>query len=561
MKIVLVAQNSSYTHTNAAVRILKCCLEDAGHTASIVETTVNDKGGVLGLCERLVAEKADMYAFSVYIWNREQQILAASSVKKLLPSCLVVFGGPEVSYDGDFFEKYPFADYLIRGEGEKAICDIANGKYPPKTDVNADVYEGFSESDEPYYSHRFSCGAEQGKLVYYESLRGCPYSCSYCLSSVKKTCGLRKKSVEKTVFEVETLMAHTPRAIKFVDRTFNADIPRARLLFSEFIRLSERFMTDGIYKGPNLHFEICAALIDCETVEVLKKAPKGLFRFEIGLQSVNENTLSAIGRKNDTEKILFNVNILREKTNIELHIDLISGLPHDTYDGMKKAYNLIYGKCDMLQLGILKLLPGTKMREDAERYSISYLDTPPYTVLETSTMSFCELRRLSAIADATERFSGENSGFYETVKFLVQGFESPFDFFEALSIYLEDKGNVSSKKLYAEMLHFAGIKTDFDEQQLFLLRERLRFDYLMSQQGAIPHEISHEYSDDEKNFVSSVRRIAIALCRENGTDLFVPATEIHVFGFDCENVYIIDRKNRVYIKEKSEKFVQLVQQS
>lgn len=552
MKTVLVAQNSSYTHTNAAVRILANMLNGAGHDAIVVETTISERGGVSSLCERLYREKADIYAFSVYIWNRSEQLCAASLIKKLLPSCTVVLGGPEVSYETeDFLYKNPFVDHVIRGEGEKAIVDIADGKCQ-RGFVDGGIFEGFTDSHEPYFSCGKSYGDTDGKLIYYETSRGCPFSCSYCLSSVKSAgCAVRAKPTELVKSELSMLMRKNVKVIKLVDRTFNYDRKRAYTLFSHMIAESAFLLDEkGCYVGATVHFEICASLLDEKTLTLLEKAPKGLFRFEIGVQTTNPKSLNAIGRADDTEIILKNVDILREKTNIELHLDLICGLPCDTFGDVRESFNAVYGRCDKLQMGFLKLLSGTRMKAEAQKYGMVSLDVPPYTVLCTKDISFEEMMTLRRISDIAEKLSDKESGFETAVAFIVKESVSPFDMYLALSEYLNNKGNISSKRLYAEIFGFACKHLSLTEDKKEELKERLRFDYLMSNQGRPPCEIERGYTDEEAEYLSEMRKKAIHERDREKDDFFIPALEAHLFCFDTENVYIIDRKNRTYFTIK-----------
>lgn len=551
MKIVLVAQNSSFTHTNAAVRIFYSLLSPH-HDVSIVETTVNDRGGVLALSEKLFELDADIYMFSVYIWNRQNQLQTARTIKQLLPRCITVVGGPEISFEGqEFMSANPYIDYLVRGEGETAICDIADGKITEKGIVDGVTYPGFEKMPEPYFCSENPYGECDGKLVYYESSRGCPYNCSYCLSSVKKRGErVRFKPAETVLQEISVLMSHNVRIIKFVDRTFNADTKRAAEIFEGILGISEKYLRDGKYTGATCHFEICAALIDQQTVDILSRAPDGLFRFEIGVQTATPSALSAIGRANDTERIIKNVGILRERTKLEIHLDLISGLPTDTYEGIKESFNLIYGKCDMLQLGILKLLPGTKIREDVEKYSIRYLGDPPYTVLQTSTMSFAELRRLERIAHATERFSAQNGNFKKSCEYLVSLADTPFDFYEKIADYFAEKENMTQKTLSSELLNFAQVSGLCNCSELEMLREYLRFDWILSNQGSAPLGMEKKYTEEQSEFLRKTKTEYIHSFPKNRADIFVPAAEAHIFGFDSENVYIIDRKNGVYKKKR-----------
>ena len=473
-------------------------------------------------------------------------------LKKLLPGSLMLFGGPEVSFEGrDFFEKYPFADYLIKGEGEVAICDAADGKYSPKTIIDGGIFDGFGNSTEPYFSDGNDDAFCDGKLIYYESSRGCPYNCSYCLSSVKKRGEkLRFKPADVVKKEIAVILSHNVRTIKFVDRTFNADKERAKELFSYFIQLSEKYMENGKYKGPALHFEICAALLDDACVEILSIAPKGLFQFEIWVQTITPQTLLAIGRNDDTQKILANVRKLREKTNITVHLDLICGLPLDTYGGIASSFDAIYGLCDCIQVGILKILPGTKMIEDSEKYGIKYLDNPPYTVLESSTASFDDLRKLSDVGECAEKFCKKDNPWYSSIKYMVSLCISPFGFFEKLCFYLENFGAMPPVKIYSALYAYAKEEMKLNTEQLYALSEYVRYDYLLSQQGSLPAEFHRIYNESETTMLSDIKHKLIHSFPKGKCPYFIPATEIHLFGFDASNAYVIDRKNRISKKIK-----------
>lgn len=546
MKTVFVAQNSSYTHTNSAVRILSMCLRDNGFEAEYVETTLGEKAGIVSLCEKLYEKRADFYAFSVYIWNRNEQLVAASLIKKLLPACKIIFGGPEVSFeDEEFLKSHPFIDYVIRGEGEKAIVEIVKGNCG-KGFVDGGIFDGFESFPEPYFSEEKEKSETDGKLVYYETTRGCPYSCSYCLSSVKKKgeC-VRSKPLELVKKELGRFMSENIKALKLVDRTFNYDRKRAFELFSFMIEKSRENLDEkGRYKGATVHFEICAALLDDETIELLEKAPENLFRFEIGVQTTNPKSLEAIGRRDDTEKIMRNVIKLKEKTKIVIHLDLICGLPHDTFSDVRRSFDRIYGKCDKLQMGFLKLLPGTKLKNEAEKYKMISLDRPPYTVFETDSISFSEMTRLFEISEVAEKFSDAKCGFEKTVSLIVKNVESPFDMYYALSRYLKTEKSISSKKMYCILLSFAKEYLCPDEKMLFEIKESLRYDFLMSNQGKAPYEIERKYTGEENEYLLSLKREFIRSETREKEDIFVPALEAHIFAFDSENIYFIDRKNR-----------------
>jgi len=546
VKIVLVALNSSYTHTNLAVRIFADILSKK-HEVVISETTVNDRGGVLSLCEKLYEQKADMYAFSVYIWNREMQLCAASTMKKLLPQSIIVAGGPELSFcDDAFLAQNPYIDFLIKGEGEAAIVDIADGKYKSPCVVDGGIFDGFSASAEPCFCAQNAIGCPDGRLFYYESSRGCPFGCSYCLSSVKRAGEkVRAKDVQTVKKELSVILLHNVKTIKFVDRTFNFDKGRAKEIFSYIIDLAKSAKT----KFPTCHFEICASLLDDETIEILSQAPQGLFRFEIGVQTANSATLCEIGRRDDTQKILENVKKLREKTAVILHLDLIAGLPHDSYEGIAAAFDMIYPFAHHLQLGILKLLPGTKMRRKAADYGMKYLDTPPYTIIESRDFSFADLRKLSSIADTVDDFC-DSEAFSGSIELLAALFSSPFALFEGLYEYFSCRAQLSHREKYAAILDFAKTTHTVDADGLFALSEKLRYDFLVSNQGRAPHGIERIYTDSERDELELLRKGFVRKMRDEGKDIFVPALESHFFAFDSQKVYFIDRKNRRVFTQK-----------
>lgn len=552
MKIVLVARNASYSHTNLAVRIFKRLLEPR-HTVRIVETTVNDRGGVPALVERLYAEKAELYAFSVYIWNRNDQLSAARLIKELFPACAVVLGGPEVSYEEkDFLTKNPFVDFLIRGEGEDALCAVADGKYPRKSIIDGGVYEGFAASPEPYFEKDADAEKElaAGKLVYYESARGCPFRCAYCLSSVKDGKGgasVRCKPAALVKRELVPLLHSGAKAVKFVDRTFNFDRARAKELFAFLIDAAKDRMRNGCYTGPTCHFEICASLLDDETMLLLRKAPHGLFRFEIGVQSVHPETLRAVDRVDDTEQVLAALHTLRETTAVTLHADLICGLPYDTFETVWQGFDALYGSCDMLQMGFLKLLPGTKLRRESARYGMIALREPPYTVLCTDTLPFEKMRRLTRIADASERLSEET--FRYALPFLTAHAPgaSPFAFFDLAAASGAADQALTARAAFEALASLGRTSLSLSETENEELRERLRCDFLRTNQGPVPRGLLREKMPAEAAFLDAARRrflrMPAAEAAEEADAFFAPATEAHLFSFEPESVFFIDRKN------------------
>ena len=434
MKIVLFGLNGSFSHTCLALRCLRGALERDGYATEVIEANLRDRRDEI--LQTLYSRNADIYGFSCYIWNITEMLLLAADLKALLPNTKIIFGGPEVSFDTERFEDKDYIDCVVTGEGEGIVSElcaavvrgeklakIVNGK---SGNVMSD--EGILYRDGDY---------KAGEMLYYESSRGCPYNCSYCLSSAEH--GVRAKSTEQTLedlLEFEKL-ENDIKVIKFVDRTFNCDKKRANAVW--------RALTDPKYT-KTYHFEICASLLDEESFEVLSKLPKGKVQLEIGLQSTNKRTLDEISRHTDSAQVISATERLHKIGNIHIHLDLIAGLPYEGYESFKRSFNDAYFSCDMLQLGFLKLLHGTKLRRDAQKYGVVYSENPPYTVLQTADISRDELYRLSQIADLLDRYYSSGK-FSLCIDFAVRKADSPFDFYEGLYDYMTETEGRGVRKL------------------------------------------------------------------------------------------------------------------
>ena len=434
MKIVLFGLNGSYSHTCLALRCLRAALEGAGYSPVIKEANLKDRRDEV--LQSLYLEKADVYSFSCYIWNINEMLSLACDLKALLSGATVIFGGPEASFATERFEALDFVDCVVKGEGEGVIADlcakVGRGEGLPKT-VNAPVADVMGGEGILYRNGDYKAG----EMLYYESSRGCPYNCSYCLSSADR--GVRTKSVEQTLLdllEFEKLNEEI-KVIKFVDRTFNCDRKRANAIWSA--------LADSKYT-KNYHFEICASLLDEESFEVLSRLPSGKVQLEIGLQSTNPQTLAEVSRHIDSAQVIAATKRLHQMGNMHIHLDLIAGLPFEDYESFKRSFNNAYFCCDMLQLGFLKLLHGTRLREKAEEYGIKYSKTPPYTVLETAHISRDELYKLGGMADLLDRFYSSGK-FARCIDFAVRLAKSPFDFYEGLNEYIAESEGKGVRKL------------------------------------------------------------------------------------------------------------------
>jgi radical SAM superfamily enzyme YgiQ (UPF0313 family) len=385
-----------------------------------------------------------------------------------MPESRIVLGGPEVSYGLERFESADWIDAIVRGEGEQvmlSLCQaIREGREYPRI-LGGDSVT-FADAGVHYRE-----GEETGGILYYESSRGCPYSCAYCLSSA--THGVRFKSVEQTLEELlrfEKININC-KVIKFVDRTFNADVRRANAIWKAL--LDEKYT-------KSYHFEICATLLDEESFHVLSLFPKGKVQLEIGLQSTNPKTLAASSRHIDAQKVIDAARRIRSVGNVHVHLDLIAGLPYEDYASFARSFNDAYGSSDMLQLGFLKLLHGTELRERAEEYEYRYLPTPPYTVLQSKWIKYEEMQRLTHISEVLDRYL-ESERFTHALWYLTPLMPSPFAFWEGLSIYLQEKDarplqRISQPDAFRYFLEFS--KESIDGIDITILKEMLAADFM-----------------------------------------------------------------------------------
>ena len=466
MKVVLFGMNGSFSHSNLAIRCLRDPLEGAGFEVVLVEHTLRDRTS--HILEHLYRENADIYGFSCYIWNIEPMLTFAQTLKRLMPNCRIVLGGPEVSYGLERFENLDWIDAIVRGEGEKEMLSLCQAFQEGKD------YPRISGGDAVTFADvgiHYREGEETGGILYYESSRGCPYSCAYCLSSA--THGVRFKSVEQTLeelLEFEKISTNC-KVIKFVDRTFNADVRRANAIWQALL---------GEQYTKSYHFEICAALLNEESFDILSRFPKGKVQLEIGLQSTNHDTLAATSRHIDAYKVIDAARRIRSVGNVHVHLDLIAGLPYEDYASFARSFNDAYGSSDMLQLGFLKLLHGTELRERAEEYGYSYLPTPPYTVLQSKWMSYTEMQRLERIAEVLDRYL-ESGRFSHALWYLTPLMTSHFAFWEGLSIYLQEEDErplqrISQPDAFRYLLEYA--KEGIEGVDTAKLKEMLAADFM-----------------------------------------------------------------------------------
>lgn len=479
MKLLLVGINSKYIHTCLSIRYLYHYAKK--EDSEFCEYTINEP--VMGIVADIYRRHADTVFFACYIWNIETVKIIVRELSKVLPQCRIVLGGPEVTYcDTKIIDENPVYA-VIRGEGEetyKAFVEngccaegvagmtyrseetwIRNPDRPLICDISTIPF--------PYTDRDIE--TNKGKLIYYESSRGCPFRCSYCLSSTIH--GVRYRDFSMVCEELLFFIRHEVPVIKFVDRTFNAGRKRTYDLIS--------FMIDHAAK-TTFHFEIAADLITDELEDLLKTAPKGLFQMEIGVQSTNPRTLDAIDRKADFEKISRAVRRLMGLESVHIHLDLIAGLPYEDIHSFEESFNTVMRlEPDVLQLGFLKLLHGTKIREQKDIYAYQYTSVPPYEILSNRFLAYEDVLRLKGIEDVFEKYY--NSGvFTHALNYLLRQYESAFMLFDDIASYFRERGydkiSHAQKSLYKILLDF--YYTKFQDKRF---ADLLKYDYFLHNKG------------------------------------------------------------------------------
>lgn len=425
MDIVILALNSKYIHSALAPWYFKAEVP----SAEVVEHTVNED--IETVVADILARKPRLLAVSVYIWNVAYAEELLQCVKASSPQTVTVVGGPEVSYNaGEVLARCSAVDYVISGEGEVPFAELCKYiLYGIKSDlpgvsyagVLADLYVGSGTPKSPYTEEYFE--ALRGRIAYFESSRGCPYSCAYCLSG--RCEGMRFFDIDYVRDNLVKLAQSGTKTIKFVDRTFNADRRRALEIFSFIATESGRsFPSDVCF-----HFELSGDLLDDETISFLQTVPDGLFQFEIGIQSFYPDTIKAIRRKTESETLKHRIRQLVDMGRAHIHTDLIAGLPYEGYEDFKNSFDEAYSLgADMLQLGFLKILHGTELEDRAAEYGLGYTRTPPYEVYETPWLSREEFAKLKITENAVDRL--HNSGrFRRVIKLCLSRFDRAYDFF------------------------------------------------------------------------------------------------------------------------------------
>lgn len=474
-KVILAALNAKYIHSNLALRYLSRFQDNnRKHHVETMEFTINQRLDFIA--EELFRKQPDVVLFSCYIWNVEMLRQLCPILKKIMPDCVIGFGGPEVSYESEtFLRENPAVDFVMRGEGElvftKYLEHLDAGNPATLGEIESLTYRQGDEIFSTPQMHPMDLALlpfpyeddfsdVQNQIIYYESSRGCPYHCGYCLSSVEN--GVRFVPLDKVLPDLQKFLDKNVPQVKFIDRTFNCRKSHAMAIW--------KYLHEHDNGVTNFHFEITADLIDQETIDFLKTVRKGLFQFEIGVQSTNPQTIRAINRNVDFAALSEIVQQIKDGGNIHQHLDLIAGLPYEDYDSFGRSFNDVYAlHPEQLQLGFLKVLKGSMLHQKQKEFEIVYHDTAPYEVLTTHELPYADTLRLKYVEEMVETYY--NSGrFLHTLAYLVPLYESPFAFFEALSQFWVAENyhylGLSKMGLFDVLWRFVEQNTKVDKRKL-----------------------------------------------------------------------------------------------
>lgn len=541
MKVLLTAVNSKFVHSNLAVRYLKAFTEQMDYECTIREFSINDRDEKV--LEEIMKEKPDIVAFSTYIWNIEMIKRLSKLIKIINEDIEILYGGPEVSYDSVNILKDLPGDYVIQGEGEKtykefieyklgkrSITDIRGLYFKKNGEIISNGSRPLMNMNEIVFPYKEDENLDN-KIVYYEGSRGCPFNCKYCLSST--THGVRFLDIERVKKELQFFIDKKVRLVKFVDRTFNCNFKFSMAIWEFLINADTK---------TQFHFEISADILKPQELELLRKAPKDRFQFEVGVQTTNDDVLSRINRFVNFSDIKEKVIELLQIKNIKQHLDLIAGLPGEDIISFKKSFNDVYSiGPEEIQLGFLKLLRGSSMREEAEEYGMKYSPYPPYEILETKDISYDDLLILKKVEHMVDKYYNSQK-FNNIIRFLVKSFETPYDFYLELGNFFERKGyfdrNIGNSEYYKVFLDFNMEITKLDNE---VLRDIIKYDYLMfNKRRGMPEFLGKGLNKDEEVIIKNKLREEYSF-RDNYIETFCIniGTFIEEYKVEKEKTYFL----------------------
>ena len=499
-KIVLLALNAKFFHTSLAIRYLReACKRAECGTTELLELTINNF--IPKILGAVYDSQPKVLAVACYIWNIELVKQLLPLVRKVLPETVIICGGPEVSYESrEFLLANPAADYVVRGEVEEVFPELLQHVLAGKNmdyiagicyrDNNGNIIDGGAVVVENMAQLPFAYQQEEmadikERILYYETSRGCPFACAYCLSCATK--GVRYRPMDMVLQELQFFVDNDVRQVKFVDRTFNAKKSHYMPILEFIKNLPENCRT-------NFHFEMAIDYLDSETIGLLQSLPQGRVQLEIGIQSTNPEVLKHIQRVNHWEKIAGNIKALLAKKNMHIHTDLIIGLPGEDMESFAQSFNDVYSlDTHMLQLGFLKFLKGAAMMKLVQEYKYQYMDIGPYEVLSNNLLNYGDIRYLHIFEEVFELY--HNAGRCRNIcNYLIKTQEkgNAFNFYKAFTNYWQAQGYQSMahspRNLYDIFRSFVKDQYQMDIPEENVLDNLLRYDCLLADKGRIRPE-------------------------------------------------------------------------
>lgn len=547
MKTLLIGINAKFIHSNLAIRYLKKYADTKINMQEIeiqlCEFTINQQLDLI--LREILKHNADIIGFSCYIWNYELIKKLVIELKKLIPNTTIFLGGPEVSFDSQAVISQTGCDAVISGEGEAPFAELIQKIYnnAPYSDiagitthneVNSFVQNTIDKpialNDIPFIYEDYT--DLENRIIYYEASRGCPFNCQYCLSG--SLGGVRFLSLERVFSDLLQFLSKNVPQVKFVDRTFNCNKQYSMSIW--------QFLSEHDNGITNFHFEIAAELLDEDVIVFLNTVRKGLFQFEIGVQSTNSDTLKSIKRSDDIERLSDTVKRLQKGNNIHLHLDLIAGLPFEDYESFKQSFNHVYSLSpDQFQLGFLKLLKGSGLYDKSDVYGLVHTSYAPYEVLKTNWLTYDDILKLKMIEEMVETYYN-SSRYVFTVKFLSSFFTSPFDMYEALAYFYESNGlhlRPHSKVDYYTILYKFLLTLNISSEEHDRFKWYALYDcYSHEKAKKLPEwldvSLTSKYKNDIYNFINDRENVSEYLSeyQEFDTKQILRNAHIEIFPFN-----------------------------